>query len=89
MSDQLYLTRLRWSNGAGIAKSCGRRVVLTAPPALGFPFYSLDFSPGVCEQIRSEPWSELRELFADERAACLAYLDDLVEPPDLAGDGQG
>ena len=83
MSDALYLTRLRWHNGSGVVKTGGNTIALTIKPVLGFAFHSIDYSPGVCEQLQVEPWEASRELLPAEREACAHYVEDILAPPDV------
>jgi hypothetical protein len=75
MSDDLFYTRLRWSNGHGIAKYRNRIVVLTEAPDISRDVVvEIIYTPEVgVARVRtfSKPW---RDLLPDEIAACDSYL---------------
>lgn len=80
MSDDLYPVRVRWYNGAGIAKRYGRQVALADAPDLGSgPVHELEYSPGIgVREMRPRPIDERRDLRIDEEAAVLALLREAV-----------
>lgn len=75
MSDDLFYTRLRWSNGQGIAKFRNRIVVLTEAPDISREtVVELVYTPEVrVAWVRTfdSPW---RELLPYEIEACESYL---------------
>ena len=76
MSDDLYSTRLRWSNGRGVAMLHRHSVPLTEPPVLGGePVYELDYTPEVgCIEIRRHAWDTPGEMTEAEVAEADAML---------------
>ncbi len=80
MSDALYSTRLRWSNGRGMAMLHGRAQTLTAPPVLcGQPVHSIDYTPEVhCLEIRRRACDPVDEMTPDEIADADALLRRLL-----------
>lgn len=64
MTDALYATRLRWSNGGGVAKLHGRAVALTAAPVLGgVAVHFVDYTPEVhCVEIRRRACDPVGEM---------------------------
>lgn len=80
MSDDLYPIRLRWCNGAGVAKRGGRLVKITQAPRLdGQPVHELEYSPGIrVREVRVRAVDERRDLTKDEEAQVMAALRDAV-----------
>ena len=78
MSDAYYASRLRYEGHGGVAKLHGRRVVLTALPALHgvAPYVAIDYVPEIgLHQIMplGEPW---RDMTPAEVAAADQFLWD-------------
>lgn len=80
MTDALYATRLRWSNGSGIAKLHGRAVALTAAPVLGgVAVHFVDYTPLIrCREVRRRPCDPVDDMTDDEVAAADALLRRVV-----------
>ena len=79
MSAALYLTRLYWVGGRGVAKLNGREVLLAGPPHLpGLRVEAIDYAPHVVAMVmpRREGW---RDLTGTEVAQCLALLVELTK----------
>jgi hypothetical protein len=80
VSTALYLTRLYWAGGRGIAKLNGREVRLGGPPHLpDLKLDAIDYAPcGVVAMVmpRREGW---RDMTAGEIAQCLALLVELTK----------
>ncbi len=78
--DACGLRRIYFYRGHGVAQSRwdGPIVHLEAAPDLGFPFVELDFEPSLqVFQVRPTNQDSLRDMVAQERAACVEYLDGL------------
>jgi hypothetical protein len=76
VSDDLYFTRLRWSDakGDGLAKLHGRSVRLTERPDLGFEFVELIYTPELHSarvRLLDQRWRDLRP---EQIAACDLFL---------------
>lgn len=86
MSDALYPTRLRWSNGRGAAMLHGRIVPMTAPPVLGGQaVHAIDYTPEIgCVEIQRRACDPRGDMTAAEVAEADALLRRLV--PDAGAD---
>ena len=84
MSDDLYYTVLRWTNGRGIAKGQGMTSTLTEPPDLGGgPVQFLAYRPEIGEaDVQMD--GERRALTRDEERAADALLRRLTAMPESA-----
>lgn len=89
MSDALYLTRLRWSGRAGVAKLNGHVVVLTTAPDLGAgPVHMIDYIPCIGLQLiqpqacdAPRDWMEPAELAsANGLLASIATGNEALQP---------
>jgi hypothetical protein len=83
VSSWLYLTRLFWQSGRGVAKLHGKTVKLEAPPQVaGMLVEEIDYIPeiGMARvRCKHEGW---RDMLRVEIAACDAYLANTVNPAD-------
>ena len=80
ISDAMNLRRIYFYAGRGIAQNVWDRpaVELKTPPDLGFPFVDVDYEPSLqCYQVRPTAADKIRDMTADERKACSAYLAKL------------
>lgn len=80
MSDALYSTRLRWCNGAGVARMHGRSIPLTEAPRLaGQAVHAVDYTPEVhCIEIQRRACDPRADMTAAEIAEADALLRRLV-----------
>lgn len=81
MSDALYLTRLRWSHGHGLAAHAGVTVVLSErPPVLlhELRLVELEYAPAVGIQYLQTAVDPRRDLTPAEAAELMAYLEQVA-----------
>lgn len=80
MSDDLYLVRLRWEAGGGIAKRGGLIVRLPSAPDLGDgPVHELEYSPGIgVREVRPRSIDARRDMTLAEEARALALLREFA-----------
>lgn len=83
MSDALYSTRLRWSNGRGMAMLHGRIVPLQQPPVLGgLAVHQVDYTPEVhCLEIRRRACDPVDDMTPEEITDADALLRRLLTCP--------
>lgn len=80
MSHALYLTRLYWAGGRGIAKLHGKEVRLSAPPHLpGLEVDAVDYTPEVHVAMVMPRRYGWRDMTADEVSAADALLRQLIQ----------
>lgn len=85
MSDALYMTRLRWTGGRGVAKLHGHAVRLLEPPVLpgfeGLRVDGIDYTPEVQVAMVMPKFSGWREMTGDEVRAADEFLRRLHQEP--------
>lgn len=80
MSGAYYLTRLLWDGHTGQAKHDGVSVELRHAPAVGIEHLRyIEYCPGVRIFECRVGAEARRDLTAEERAACLAYLARMAD----------
>lgn len=93
MSDDLYMTVLRWSGYSGIAKLHGVAVALKSAPNLGTgPVWTMDYRPDFkVREVRPRSIDAPRDMEPQEIDAADNLLRELTKdtPYDEPFDGRG